>query len=207
MEKSGMRIEFCAPMGTGKTTVAKALADYYGWKLVEEPVADHPFLEDFYTDPRKYGFENAAFFTVNYIHNVKKLACENTIYDAGHLGNQSYNALSQKTHEEEAAMSGLYAAADALPKPDLIIYLDYPTDKILERITSRGREMEKDVPASYICDLKGEMERLINNANAPVLRLRLEEFDVVARPDDVKKIARMIGEKLKKPAPTKRPTP
>ena len=203
-----MRIEFCGPMGAGKTTVAKALADYYGWKLAEEPVAEHPFLKDFYTDPRKYGFENAAFFTVNYIHNVKKLECENTIYDAGHLGNQSYNALSQKTPAEEAAMSGLYAAADALPKPDLIIYLDYPTDKILERIASRGREMEKDVPASYIRDLKAEMEQRLNNTNALVLRLKLEEFDVIARPDDVKKIAWMVGEKLKtKYAAPKRPAP
>jgi deoxyadenosine/deoxycytidine kinase len=203
-----MRIEFCGPMGAGKTTVAKALADYYGWTLVEEPVAGHPFLEDFYTDPRKYGFENAAFFTVNYIHNVKKLERENTIYDAGHLGNQSYNALSQKTPSEEAAMSGLYAAATALPKPDLIIYLDYPTDKILERITSRGREMEKDVPASYIRDLKDEMKQRLDKANAPILRLRLEEFDVVARPDDVKKIARLVTDKLKtKYAAPKRPAP
>ena len=197
-----MRIELCAPMGTGKTTVAKALADYYGWKLVEEPVANHPFLEDFYTDPAKYGFENAAHFATAYIHNVKKLEHENTIFDAGHLGNQSYYAISQKTSAEEAAMDGLYAAAEALPKPGLIIYLDYPVDKIVTRINERGRKMEKDVPVSYIADLKCAMEQRIKSANAPVLRLNMEELDLVARPDDVKKIARMISDKLRKPAPS-----
>jgi len=192
-----MRIEFCGPMGIGKTTMAKALADYYHWTFVEEASVDHPFLPGFYKNPQKYGFEKDAYFALAYINNVKKYIGNNTIFDAGHLGGQSYNALTSKTPEEQAAMRALYAHADTL-KPDLIIYLDYPVDKILARIASRGRDMEDGIPESYIRDLKNEMEKRLSSANAPVLRLNMEEIDLIARPDDVRKIARLVNEKLQK---------
>lgn len=198
-----MRIEFCGPMGIGKTTMAKALAEYYHWTLVEEASVDHPFLPAFYKNPQKYGFEKDAYFALAYINNAKKYIGNNTIFDAGHLGGQSYSALTSKTAAEKASIDALYAQADTL-KPDLIIYLDYPVEKIIERIASRSREMEKDIPESYIRGLKNEMEKRLPKANAPVLRLNMEEFDVVNRPDDVRKVAKLINDKLRqnqRPAP------
>jgi len=191
-----MRIEFCGPMGIGKTTMAKALADYYHWTFVEEASVDHPFLPAFYKNPQKYGFEKDAYFALAYINNVKKYIGNNTIFDAGHLGGQSYSALTPKTATEKASMDTLYAQAETL-KPDLIIYLDYPVEKIVARIAQRGRAMEKGIPESYIRDLKNEMDKRLPKANAPVLRLNMEEFDVINRPEDVRKIARLINDKLK----------
>jgi len=205
-----MRIEFCAPMGIGKTTMAAALAKYYNYELVEEASINHPFLPDFYKDPQKYGFEKDAYFALAYNFNVKKLAGQNTIFDAGHLGNQAYNALTPKKPEEKAVMDALYAQAETLPPPDLIIYLDYAPEKIIERIIGRGREMEKDekdMLKDYIPQLQQAMVERLPSANAPVLRLNMEDFDLINRPDDVLKIARLVSERLKKPAPAKRPTP
>jgi deoxyadenosine/deoxycytidine kinase len=208
MEESCMRIEFCAPLGTGKSTVAKALADCYGWAFVEEASTDHPFLPDFYKDPKKYGFEKDAYFAIAYAHNVKRLAGQNAVFDAGNLLSQSYSALTALKPEEKAAMDALYAQSDALPKPDLLIYLDYPAEKIMERIAGRGREMEKDVPESFVRNLQNEILRHLEKTTVPVLRLNMEDFDLVKNPDDVRKIARLVSENLRKPAiPTKKPAP
>lgn len=88
--------------------------------------------------------------------------------------------------------------ADALPKPDLIIYLDYPAPKILERIKGRGRDIKKDVPESYIQDLQREIIQRLNDPSntTPVLILNMEELDVIKNPDDVQKIVKMITQKL-----------
>lgn len=193
-----VRIEICAPLGTGKSVLAKALAQHQGWTLVEEPVANHPFLADFYKDPQKHAFESAAFFALAYINNVKKTLQHNTIFDAGNILNQSYYALPAKTPEEKAAMDQLDALADSLPKPDLILYLNYPSEKILKRVQGRGRSIENGIPESYIQDLQQEIRRRLNDpANKiPVLTINMEEFDVLHRPEDVQKISKLIAQKL-----------
>ena len=194
----GIRIEFCAPLGAGKSTFAKAIADYYGWTLVEEPADNHPFLADFYKDHEKYGFDKDAFFALAYINNVKKFSSQNTLFDAGNLLNQSYNTLMPVTDAEKAAINSLYVLTDALPKPDLLIYLEYPSKKILERVRQRGRDIEKDVSESYIQDLQHEIiRRLDDPANTTlVLKLDMEEFDLIKRPEDIKKIAGLIEKKI-----------
>lgn len=192
-----MRIEFCAPLGTGKTAVAKALAQHYGWMLVEEPVDNHPFLADFYADPRKYGFESAAFFALAYIHNVKKHEGENTVFDAGHILHQCYWALAEKNGHETAALEKLYAVAETLPKPDLVIELAYPSDKTMARLRARALEIEKNVPESYIQGLQQEIKKRLAalSGATPVLTLDMEVFDLVKHPRDIEKIARLLGEK------------
>lgn len=193
-----MRIELCAPLGTGKTAVAKALAAHYGWTLVREPDEGHPFLADFYDAPEKYGFESAAFFVLAHIHAVKKHENENTVFDAGHILHQCYWALARKNDHETTAMEKLYGLAETLPKPDLIVELSYPVDKTLERVRTRNRDIEKGVGADYIEGLQREIRtRLGGQSQTPVLVIDMERFDVVKHPQDAAGIARLVDEKLK----------
>lgn len=192
-----MRIELCAPLGTGKTAVAQALAQHWGWTLVREPDEGHPFLADFYAEPAKYGFESAAFFALAHIHAIKKHENENAVFDAGHILHQCYWALAKKDGHETRAMEKLYALAETLPKPDLIIELCYPVDKTLERVRARNRDIEKDVGADYIEGLQREIKtRLGGQSQVPVLVVDMERFDVVKRPHDIAEIARLVDEKL-----------
>src|SRR6266540_6128519 len=59
-------------MGSGKTTTAKLLANRYSGNLLHEETELHPFLLDFYSDPRKYAFETEVNFLLIHYHQLMK---------------------------------------------------------------------------------------------------------------------------------------
>ena len=53
------------PIGVGKSSLAKILAQKYASRLVKEEVAGNPFLERFYENPRKFAFQTQLFFLLS----------------------------------------------------------------------------------------------------------------------------------------------
>ena len=63
------------PIGVGKTTLAKKLADFFGYEIILEEPSQNPFLEDFYNNPYKAALATQLFFLfqrVKYIQDLKQ---------------------------------------------------------------------------------------------------------------------------------------
>ena len=45
-----MYIAVAGNIGSGKTTLTKMLSKHYGWKQYLEPVAENPYIDDYYKD-------------------------------------------------------------------------------------------------------------------------------------------------------------
>lgn len=87
------------------------------------------------------------------------------------------------------------------PHPDLLIYLEGSLDSIVDRIQERGRPMEQQTPITYWEEMHGRYENWIDSFNGcPVLRLNINDYDIVKRPEDVEKILDRIGNHLTKTA-------
>ena len=49
-------------IGAGKSTLVRRMCDRLGWKPYFEPVAENPYLEDFYKDMARWAFASQVFF-------------------------------------------------------------------------------------------------------------------------------------------------
>ncbi len=53
------------PIGAGKTSLSRMLAEELQARLVLEVVEENPFLAPFYRDPERYGFSVQVFFLLS----------------------------------------------------------------------------------------------------------------------------------------------
>jgi deoxyadenosine/deoxycytidine kinase len=100
------------------------------------------------------------------------------------------------TPDEWQLYRRLYAEllhSPAARPPRLLIYLHGPLDVVRQRISTRGRPVEKDAPADYWTALHGRYERWISGfRHCPVLALDVREYDLVGDPNAVEEIAAKV---------------
>ncbi len=197
-----MRIEICGPLGVGKTTLAKRLAELTGWELLHEPVESHPFLEAFYEAPQKFSLEADLFFLLNHLHQVKAQGKKDVIFDRSFIVSRSYASFSPLAEEERNVLRALDAALQHLGPAALIVNLVCPSEFVLQRIAARNREIESSVDIGFVSALNDEMQkqiRLIEPYNK-VLHVDMLQYDFVNNPDDAEKVLELIMAKLAEPA-------
>ena len=145
-------------IGAGKSTLVDFLCRTYGIQPFFEPNEANPYLRDFYKDMKRWSFHSQIFFLSHKTRIHQELdqtpgtvVLDRTIYeDAEIFANALF--LSRKINKRDwQTYSELYATlCRSLKPPDLMIYLRCPIRTLRRRIKLRGREMEKDIPLSYI---------------------------------------------------------
>lgn len=156
-----MKIVLAGVVGVGKSTVSAKLAEKLNFKVMEEPVATNPYLDDFYKNPREFAFKMQVFMLMVRSRQLKEaISEENIIFDRSILEDpifvevlKAQNNISDVDYQvyygfyNNVVVSSLYF--DPQIKPDLIVYLKVTTKNAIERIYQRGRESEKHVDVSY----------------------------------------------------------
>jgi deoxyadenosine/deoxycytidine kinase len=171
------------PIGVGKTTLARRLADTLGYPLMLEPVAENPFLDRFYTEGSSQALPTQLFFL---LHRARQLAD----MPLGGLLDQSLVADFLMEKDElfakltlDAQEFSLYKQIHASlklnpPKPDLVIYLQAPTDVLLSRIQQRGLKSELQIEADYLLSLSESYTEFFHYYDdAPLLIVNAAEID------------------------------
>jgi len=173
------------PIGVGKTSLARRLAESFETDLLLEGAAENPFLERFYRDPRSGALPAQLFFLFQRVRQIQdmrqsdmfrpvrvadfllekdRLFAELTL-DADEL--QLYNQVYE------------HVTLDA-PVPDLVIYLQAPEDVLLKRIAKRGIRYERMIDATYLRNLSEAYARMfLNYEAAPVLIVNAEHINLV----------------------------
>ncbi|MCL6428804.1 Deoxyadenosine/deoxycytidine kinase [Spiroplasma sp. JKS002669] len=176
-----MKIILAGVVGVGKSTISEMLAKKLNFKLMQEPVACNPYLEDFYSKPKDFAFKMQIFMLMARSKQLKDaIDEENVIFDRSILEDpifvevlKAQNNINNVDYQvyydfyNNVIVSSLYF--DPKIKPDLIIYLRVTTENAIKRINQRGRNAEKDVPASYwkLLNEKYEEWYLKNNDKLP----------------------------------------
>lgn len=144
-------------IGAGKTSFAKELTRLTGYKLLEEPVAENPFLDLYYQDMQRYGFSMQVYLlTVRLSLERAGAYMVQAGLEEGVIGDRSLggdtvflktNALLGNIPIPEYKL--YFRLFDQMkiecPYPDVIIYLDVPLETIRERIKGRGRDCEQGI--------------------------------------------------------------
>ncbi|HQW86734.1 MAG TPA: deoxynucleoside kinase [Flavobacteriales bacterium] len=175
-------------IGAGKTTLARRLAERWGARLVLEEFDDNPFLPRFYADPQRYAFAVELSFLAQRYHQLKRaseqdLFAPRTVADYS-IGKSLVFASATLNPEENTLFRDLYRIMyGSLPRPDLIVYLHLPLERVRDRIRERGRSYEQDIRPDYLERLRELYMDHLQKADGPqVLVVDLGGHDLLRDP-------------------------
>jgi deoxyadenosine/deoxycytidine kinase len=143
------------PIGVGKTSLARRLAESLNGELLLEQPADNPFLERFYADPRGAALPTQLFFLFQRVRQMEQLRQADLFADARITDflidkDRLFAELTLDRHELELYERVAGSVAVEVPPPDLVVYLQAPVDTLLARIGRRGIRYEQQVGRRYL---------------------------------------------------------
>ena len=178
------------PIGVGKSALAERLAARLDATLVLEEV-ENPFLADFYADRPGAGLQAQLFYVLARHRQQSALRqsdlfSQATICDYLFDKDKIYAYLNLDDNELFIYQRLFDLLARDVPTPDLVIYLQAPTDVLLRRLKEKGREAEADffIPdAPYLQELNEAYHHFFFHYSASPL-LVVETSGFGARPTD-----------------------
>lgn len=159
-------------IGAGKTTLAKKLSERLNARFVPEHFEDNSFLSPFYKDPIRYGFILELSFLEDRFSQMKEAYSKDEIFVSDYLWEKSLVFAKVNLKGEELRLfERIYnVMAEAMPVPDLVIYLHRGPDRLLGQISRRGRDFESKIPADYLTKVSAGYRDLFASENRmPVL--------------------------------------
>ncbi|MDP1660128.1 MAG: deoxynucleoside kinase [Methylotenera sp.] len=173
------------PIGCGKTTLAKMLADQFPVDYLSEKAESNPFLPRFYQDAQRYSLPTQLFFLFQRANQIKDLSQRDMfakpIIADFFLEKDPLFARLNLDDEEYALYHQIYQHLQLkAPKPDLVIYLQTPIDALMERIEERSVSYEQDIPREYIERLANAYSEFFHNYDAsPVLIVNNQKLNIL----------------------------
>jgi deoxyadenosine/deoxycytidine kinase len=181
-------------IGVGKTTLATKLQETIGGKIFLEEFEENPFLEDFYRDPKHYAFQTQLFFLLSRYRQQEKIVQydlfqNRVITDYMFYKDRIFATLN--LIEKEFSLYNMLAKIleKRVAKPDLAIYLRSGTDRLMQNISRRGRDYEKQIQRDYIENLNKLYDEFFwNYEETPLLIINVENLDFVKNADHLQQI-------------------
>ena len=170
------------PIGVGKTTLTRAIADTFHFKQIEEVVEDNPFLKSFYEDIERTSFQTEMFFLMDrfeQLEHVQKLLAKGcpVVSDYHILKNKLFAEQTLKPEHKEKFDRIFHMITNEFLKPNIVIYLKAHLDTLLERIAKRGRPEEDHLSPEYLKQIVDAYENWIpqfKKSNPDVILLTIE---------------------------------
>lgn len=178
------------PIGVGKTTLARKIAEGLGAQTLLELPQENPFLEKFYRDSVRYALPAQMFFLFQRMNQLRDLA-QTDLFSA--------SVVSDFLLDKDPIFARLTLGDDELnlyrqlyehlrpqaPLPDLVIYLQAQPETLVERVKKRGVPMEAGISETYLYRLCESYSRFFYHYDtAPLLIVNNEHLNPVERNED-----------------------
>ena len=193
-------------IGAGKSTLVELLAERLGFSPYYEPVAENPYLADFYADMPRWALQSQLFFLTHRVRShralmedTRSVVQDRSIYEDAEIFARNLYEQGSMTERDWNTYRNLYRTLiDLLPAPDLVVYLKASVPTLRKRIALRGREMEASIPASYLEGLNRLYEEWIEGFElSPALVVPCDRLDFVAESKDLDCIVAEIEHRLR----------
>ena len=185
-------------IGVGKTSLAKILSERLDAKLILEEFEENPFLIEFYNNPQRYAFQTQLFFLLSRYKQQQQLQqtdlfTKTLISDYMFIKDRLFAALNLNDKEMSLYNTIASILEKSISNPDLVIFLQSDTDRLMQNIKKRGREYEKTIDWKYI-DALNQMynEYFFRYESSPLLIINTNDIDFVNNKNDLEEIMNFI---------------
>ena len=188
------------PIGAGKTALAERLGTRLDATVVLEEI-ENPFLADFYADRAGAALQAQLFYLLNRHRQQTSLRqtdlfSQITICDYL-LDKDKIFAYLNLDDNELFIYQRLYdLLARDVPPPDLVLYLQAPTDVLLRRVHTRRRDPEAvalQPDDDYLREMNEAYHHFFFHYNAtPLLVVETSQFDADGSDEAIDDLIRQI---------------
>jgi deoxyguanosine kinase len=188
------------PIGVGKTTFCRILADRIGGHLVLEEADKNPFLKDFYRDRKRYALQTQFFFLLSRYAQQKELI-EYDLFKKKIVADYTFEKdfLFAQSNLTEDELSLYKQVAELLkknlPKPDLVVFLTASVEVLTARIKKRNITYERNFDAEYLTSVVEAYNHYFFHYNrTPLLVIKTDQLDFVENSNHLDEIFTQIAE-------------
>lgn len=177
-------------IGVGKSNLASKLANTFGAAVIYEQFEKNPFLEDFYTDPERFAFQAQIFFLINRYRQQQELVQMDLFHTSivcDYLFAKDRIFATLNLNEKELKLYDAIARMmeKEIIKPDLVIYLQASTARLMEKIRQRNRAFERNINIDYIQALNELYNKFFfHYSDTSLLVINTDELDFINNEDD-----------------------
>lgn len=170
-------------IGAGKTTLAHLLSKHYNARLILEEFADNPFLPKFYESPQQYAFPLELFFMAERYKQLKELIQQKDMFQSLTISDYLFTKcllfakINLPTDEYKLYQRLFDIIHQQLIKPDLLIYLHSPVEKLQQNIKKRNRVYEQNISNEYLHDIQETYTQYIKQHSYKTLFVDVSEAD------------------------------
>jgi deoxyadenosine/deoxycytidine kinase len=146
-----MYIAIAGNIGSGKTTLTKMLSKHYGWKQYLEPVAENPYIDDYYKDISRWALNMEVFYLkqrfknlLEIQHSKETVIQDRTIFEGVYVfatNNRKMGNMDQRDYD--TYMELFESMMEVVEMPELMIYLRSSVPHLVKNIQKRGRDYEQ----------------------------------------------------------------
>lgn len=188
------------PIGAGKTSLARKLAERFSAQLVLEVPAENPFLERFYREGRRYALPTQLFFLFQRVKQLRELSQRDLFSQSVAcdflLDKDPLFARLTLDDDELALYQQIFdSLRPQAPAPDLVIYLQAQSESLVDRVRRRGVPMESDISEDYLRALVEAYSRFFHHYDdAPLMIVNTEHLNPVDSDEDFALLLRQLTE-------------
>jgi deoxyadenosine/deoxycytidine kinase len=186
------------PTGVGKTAVAERLAQRLEASAVLEEWGQNPFLKPFYDGRPGAAFQAEVFFLLQR-HRQQQELVQRNLFTHASIADYVFEksrlfAYLNLEDSELSVYEKLYTLlAEGVPRPDLVVYLQAPTEVLARRIRQRGRPDESHLSEEYLAEVNRAYNHyFFHYTHTPLLVVNTADVDFVKHEDDLDDLVKQI---------------
>ena len=185
-------------IGVGKTSLCALIGEQFSAKIVFEKFEENPFLEDFYKDKERFAFQTQLYFLLSrYRQHQEMMQVELfhklLVSDYMFVKDKIFANINLSDKELTLYNSVVTLLERDIPNPDLVVYLQSSTGRLMTNIKERGRYYEDLITQEYIQELNDAYnDFFLRYDRSPLLIVNSTDIDFVNDKEDQENLMEKI---------------